>query len=86
VTDLICQPGRWPGPRMVGPLDLMEFIRFDIGEVLRKELGAKAPLSLRLVVGNPLIGVCRYGQADSLSPRILPPDTTKVVAKKHSIS
>ena len=33
----------------------MEFVRFDIGEVLRKELGDMAPRSLRLVAGNPLI-------------------------------
>jgi uncharacterized protein (DUF302 family) len=39
----------------VGPLDLMEFARFDLGEVLRKEPDAKAPQSLRLVVGNMLI-------------------------------
>jgi uncharacterized protein (DUF302 family) len=39
----------------VGPSDLMEFVRFDIGEVLRKELGETAPRSLRLVAGNPLI-------------------------------
>ena len=39
----------------VGLSDLMEFVRFDIGEVLRKELGDMAPRSLRLVAGNPLI-------------------------------
>jgi uncharacterized protein (DUF302 family) len=39
----------------VGLVDLMEFTRFDLGEVLRKELGAEAPRSLRLLVGNPLI-------------------------------
>jgi uncharacterized protein (DUF302 family) len=33
----------------------MEFIRFDLGEVLRKDRGNKAPRSLRLVIGNPLI-------------------------------
>jgi uncharacterized protein (DUF302 family) len=38
----------------VGPTDLMEFIRFDQGEVLRKELGENAPRVLRLVVGNPV--------------------------------
>jgi hypothetical protein len=34
----------------VGPLGLMEFTCFDVGEILRKErkeLGAKAPQSLR---------------------------------------
>jgi uncharacterized protein (DUF302 family) len=39
----------------VGPADLMEFHRHDLGEVLRKELGPKARQSLRLLVGNPLI-------------------------------
>ena len=38
-----------------GPAGLIEMARFDIGEVLRKELGDRAPKSLRLVVGNPLI-------------------------------
>jgi uncharacterized protein (DUF302 family) len=41
--------------RAVGPSGLMEFARFDLGEVLRKESGAATPKSLRLVVGNPLI-------------------------------
>jgi uncharacterized protein (DUF302 family) len=39
----------------VGPADLMEFSRLNFGEVLRKELGPKAPKSMRLLVGNPLI-------------------------------
>jgi uncharacterized protein (DUF302 family) len=39
----------------VGSSDLMEFIRFDSGEVLRKERGGQGPKILRLVVGNPLI-------------------------------
>ena len=39
----------------VGPSDLMEFVRFDSGEVLRKEGGGQGPQMLRLVVGNPLI-------------------------------
>jgi uncharacterized protein (DUF302 family) len=38
-----------------GPSGLMEFARFDLGEVLRKELGTRAPQTLRLVVGNPVI-------------------------------
>jgi uncharacterized protein (DUF302 family) len=33
----------------------MEMARFDIGAVLRKELGERAPKSVRLVIGNPLI-------------------------------
>jgi uncharacterized protein (DUF302 family) len=39
----------------IGPSGLMEFVRFDIGAVLRKEQGDRARKSLRLVVGNPLI-------------------------------
>jgi hypothetical protein len=38
----------------IGPSELMEFIRFDAGEVLRKERARSAKI-LRLVVGNPLI-------------------------------
>jgi uncharacterized protein (DUF302 family) len=41
--------------RAIGPSGLMEFIRFDAGEVLRKELGEPGPRILRLVVGNPLV-------------------------------
>ncbi len=33
----------------------MEFTRFDLGEVLRKDRGGQAPKSLRFVVGNPVI-------------------------------
>src|SRR5262245_11354217 len=39
----------------IGPSDLMEFVRFDVGEVLRKEHGGQGFKMLRLVVGNPLI-------------------------------
>jgi uncharacterized protein (DUF302 family) len=39
----------------VGPSGLMEFTRFDMGQILRKEEGASAPQIVRLVVGNPLI-------------------------------
>ena len=39
----------------VGSSDLMEFVRFDSGDVLRKERGGQGPRMLRLVVGNPLI-------------------------------
>lgn len=38
-----------------GASDLMEFIRFDLGDVLSKERGGQQPRILRLVVGNPLI-------------------------------
>lgn len=41
--------------KAVGPSDLMEFARFDLGAVLRKERGDKAPRILRYVAGNPLI-------------------------------
>ena len=40
---------------VTGPTDLMEFARYDLGEVIRKETGAATPRVLRLVVGNPLI-------------------------------
>jgi uncharacterized protein (DUF302 family) len=40
---------------VIGPSELMEFARFDLGEILRKRNGADAPQSLRLVLGNPLI-------------------------------
>jgi uncharacterized protein (DUF302 family) len=39
----------------ISPAGLMEFARFDLGEILRKQHGAKAPRSMRLVMGNPLI-------------------------------
>ena len=39
----------------IGPSGLMEFGRFDAGEVLRKESDGHGPKILRLIVGNPLI-------------------------------
>jgi hypothetical protein len=39
----------------IGPSQLMEFVRFDAGEVLRKGRGGQGPNVLRLLVGNPLI-------------------------------
>jgi hypothetical protein len=39
----------------IGTSELMEFIRFDAGEVVRKTQGGDGPRILRLVVGNPLI-------------------------------
>ena len=39
----------------IGSSDLMEFVRFDVGEILRKERGGQEPKILRLVVGNPII-------------------------------
>jgi uncharacterized protein (DUF302 family) len=41
--------------KAIGSSGLMEFARFNIGEILRKESGAETPRILRLVVGNPLI-------------------------------
>ncbi len=38
----------------VGPPQIMEFARFDLGEVLRKESGGDTPRAVRLLVGNPL--------------------------------
>ena len=39
----------------IGSSGLMEFVRFDAGEVLRKERNGEGPNILRLMVGNPLI-------------------------------
>ena len=39
----------------IGPSELMEFVRFDEGQVLRKGGSGDSPRILRLVVGNPLI-------------------------------
>jgi uncharacterized protein (DUF302 family) len=41
--------------KAVGSSGLMEFTRFDLGEVLRKEHKGQAPRILRLVAGNPVI-------------------------------
>jgi uncharacterized protein (DUF302 family) len=41
--------------KATGESGLMEFTRYDLGAVLRKEMGASAPKSLRLVLGNPVI-------------------------------
>jgi len=37
------------------PNGIMEFTRFDLGDVLRKASGATTPKILRIVAGNPLI-------------------------------
>ena len=39
----------------IGSSELMEFVRFDAGDVLRKGRNGDDPKILRLVVGNPLI-------------------------------
>ena len=36
----------------VGPTGLMEFMRFNQGEALRKQLGPNAPNLMRLLIGN----------------------------------
>jgi uncharacterized protein (DUF302 family) len=41
--------------RAVGPSGLMEFMRFNMGQIMQKESGPGAPRIQRLVVGNPLI-------------------------------
>src|SRR5947209_6923102 len=41
--------------KAIGTSGLMEFARFDAGEILRKQDGTETPRILRLVVGNPLI-------------------------------
>ncbi|MFY9729200.1 MAG: DUF302 domain-containing protein [Candidatus Acidiferrales bacterium] len=38
-----------------GASGLMRFMRFDLGEIVRKERGDSAPRSLRYLIGNPLI-------------------------------
>ncbi len=41
--------------KAIGTSGLMEFTRFNLGEIIRKERGPDSPWILRLVVGNPLI-------------------------------
>jgi uncharacterized protein (DUF302 family) len=40
---------------VTGATGLMQFMRFDLGEIVRKEQGDSAPHSLRYLIGNPLI-------------------------------
>lgn len=40
---------------VIGSSGLMEFVRFDIGQILRTGHGRQGPKILRLIVGNPLI-------------------------------
>jgi uncharacterized protein (DUF302 family) len=40
---------------VVGGADLMEFLRLDLGAVLRKDPAAKAYKIVRIIAGNPLI-------------------------------
>jgi len=46
--EKVIQPG-------LGSTGLMEFARYDLGEILRKQPGSAAPRCVRLVMGNPLI-------------------------------
>ena len=41
--------------KAIGPSGLMEFLRFDLGEYLRKDSGKTSPKIVRIVAGNPLI-------------------------------
>jgi uncharacterized protein (DUF302 family) len=41
--------------KAIGVSGFMEFIRFNLGGIVRKERGEEAPQSLRLLIGNPLI-------------------------------
>jgi hypothetical protein len=55
----------------VGASGLMEFARFELGEILRKEPGTGGRESLRLAVGNPLVMkemVKRVPDAGSYAP------------------
>ena len=38
-----------------GPSDLMEFMRLDLGAVLRVRTGTRSPRSLRFILGNPVV-------------------------------
>jgi uncharacterized protein (DUF302 family) len=55
----------------LGPSGLIEFARFDLGEVLRQARRARTARVLRLIVGNPLIMkemVGRVPDAGSYAP------------------
>jgi hypothetical protein len=41
--------------KLVGPTDLMEFMRLDLGEVIGKGRDGEPPKCLRLLIGNPII-------------------------------
>jgi hypothetical protein len=41
--------------KVLGPTDLMEFMRLDMGSYLAKGRAGETPRSIRLLVGNPLI-------------------------------
>ncbi|HEX4067149.1 MAG TPA: DUF302 domain-containing protein [Acidobacteriaceae bacterium] len=57
--------------RAIGPSGFMEFARYDLGAVIRKQRGSGAPQIVRLVAGNPLIMrtmVGRVPDAGSYAP------------------
>jgi uncharacterized protein (DUF302 family) len=39
----------------LGKSGFMEFVRFDLGAILRKESGQEKPRIVRIVIGNPLV-------------------------------
>jgi len=39
----------------VGPSGFLEFVHFDLGEVLRKRSGTRFPQNVRIVLGNPVV-------------------------------
>jgi hypothetical protein len=41
--------------RALGASGFMEFIRFDLGAIMRKESGQAKPKNVRIVIGNPLV-------------------------------
>ncbi len=40
---------------VIGSSELMEFVRFDAGEILGKEHSGKVPKTIRFLIGNPII-------------------------------
>jgi uncharacterized protein (DUF302 family) len=41
--------------KAIGSSGFMEFVRFDPGDVLRKESGLPTPKMVRIIIGNPLV-------------------------------
>ena len=41
--------------QVIAPSGFMEFAQFDLGGILRKARGERAPRSVRFLIGNPLI-------------------------------
>jgi len=57
--------------KALGKSGFMEFARFDLGAVLKKEANGQGPNSLHMVIGNPLIMkelVKRVPDAGSYAP------------------